>query len=199
MDPVSPIIFMTERLYAREFVRADAERVFEYGGNIENSGFLPWSPESREDAAAFVESRLASQIESPRKLYDLALCIRETDEFIGSMGLVLDDEMRQGELGYILNMKHWGKGYATEAAKGFLLFGFLGLELHRIHARCDDMNTASYRVMERLGMRREGHFIKAEYRSVRGRKGWRSHYHYAILRKEFLNALPDGEYSPDGM
>ena len=77
-------------------------------------------------------------------------------------------------------------------------FGFLGLELHRIFARCDDKNAASYRVMERIGMRREGHFIKDMYSRVFGRESWRSHYLYAILQKEYLAALPDGDYSPEG-
>lgn len=198
MEPVSPVVFETERLYAREFVRADAAAVSEYAGSIENSGFMPWSPESPEEAEGFICSRLAAQIESPRRVYDFALCIRETDEFIGSIGLYLDKELKQADMGYILNMKHWGKGYAAEAAKALMAFGFFGLDLHRITARCDDKNAASYRVMEKCGMRREAHFIKDEYVSCFGKKSWRSHYHYAILQKEFLCSMPDGDYSARG-
>lgn len=198
MDPVSPVVFETERLYAREFVREDAEGVFEYAGNLESSGFQAFSPESFEDVTKIVESRLASQIESPRKNYDFILCLKDTDEMIGAMGLSISDEGRQAELGYNLKKRFWGNGYATEAAKGFLKFGFLGLELHRITARCDEENIASYRVMEKIGMRREGHFIKSEYRRVFGKTGWRSSYSYAILKKEYLLGLPDGDYSPDG-
>ena len=196
MDPISPVIFETERLYAREFVREDADDVFEYAGNIENSGFLPFSPESYEDVKKFIESRLALQIEDPRKAYDLVLCLKETDEFVGAMGLYLSDDRKQADLGYTFKKRHWHNGYATEAALGFLRFGFLGLDLHRIAARCDDRNTASYRVMERIGMRREGHFIKSEYSRIFGKMGWRSMYHYAILQKEYLSSLPDGDYSP---
>ncbi|MCR5809423.1 MAG: GNAT family N-acetyltransferase [Clostridiales bacterium] len=196
MDPISPVILETERLYAREFVKNDAADVFEYAGNIESSGFLPFSPESCEDVVKFVERRLAAQIEEPRKSYDLALCLKDTDEMIGAMGLYLTEDRRQAELGYLLKKRFWGNGYATEAGKAFLRFGFLGLELHRITARCDDKNAASYRVMEKLGMRREAHFIKDEYRKVFNRMGWRSSYHYAILQKEYLLSLPDGEYDP---
>lgn len=198
MNSVSPIIFETERLYAREFVRDDADDVFEYAGNIENTGFLEFSPESYEDVVKFIERRLAAQIEQPRKSFDLALCLKDTDEMIGAMGLYLTEDMKQAELGYLLKMRYWGKGCATEAAKGFLRFGFLGLDLHRITARCDDENKASYGVMERIGMRREAHFIKAVYTRVFGKMGWRSFYHYAILQKEYLKSLPDGIYSPDG-
>ena len=196
MDPVSPVIFETERLYAREFVREDADGVFEYAGNLESSGFQEFSPESYEDVVKFVESRLAAQIEEPRRFYDAVLCLKDTDEMIGAMGLYLTDERRQAEIGYNLKRRFWNTGYATEAAKGFLRFGFLGLDLHRIYAKCDDRNIASYRVMEKIGMRREGHMICSEYRRTFGKLGWRSMYHYAILQKEYLMGLADGDHSP---
>ena len=198
MRPLSTVIFETERLYARDFVKEDAQDVFEYAGNLESSGFQSFSPESYEDVVKFVESRLAEQLKEPRGFFDLVLCLKDTDEMVGAIGIYLDADRRQAELGYNLKKRFWHNGYATEAAKGFLRFGFLGLDLHRITARCDDMNAASYRVMERIGMRREAHFIKAEYTTVFGRKGWRSTYHYAILQKEYLNSLEDGDYSPDG-
>lgn len=198
MRPVSPVVFETERLYAREFVKDDAEGVFEYAGNLESSGFQEFSPESFENVKLFVESRLAAQIASPRQFWDLVLCLKDTDEMVGVMGVYPYDEFRQGELGYNLKKRFWGMGYATEAAEGFLRFCFMGLGLHRITAKCDERNEASYRVMERIGMRREGHFIKAEYRRTFGKYGWRSMYHYAILKKEYLSSLPDGDYSPDG-
>lgn len=198
MEPRSPVLFQTERLYAREFVMEDAPDVFEYAGDLESSGFQPFSPESYEDVVKFVESRLAAQLASPRRIYDIVLCLKDTDEMIGAMGIYLDEDRRQAELGYNLKKRFWNRGYATEAAKGFLGFGFLGLDLHRITARCDDKNTASFRVMEKIGMRREGHFIKADYTTVFGKKGWRSTYHYAILQKEYLTTLADGDHSPAG-
>ncbi|MBO4384802.1 MAG: GNAT family N-acetyltransferase [Clostridia bacterium] len=198
MRSVSPVIFETERLYAREFVKEDAADVFEYAGSVESSGFMEFSPESFEGCERFIEGRLASQIASPRTYYDLALCLKDEDKMIGAMGIYLSDDLKQGELGYILKDGYRRMGYATEAAKGFLRFGFLGLGLHRITAKCDDMNAASYRVMEKIGMRREGYFIKAEYRRTFGKPGWRSSYLYAMLQKEYLMSLPDGDYSPSG-
>jgi RimJ/RimL family protein N-acetyltransferase len=198
MEPLSSVVFQTERLYAREFVREDADDVFEYAGNLESSGFQAFSPESYEDVVKFVESRLAEQLKPRRSFFDAVICLKDTDEMVGAMGIYLDKDGRQAELGYNLKKRFWHNGYATEAAKGFLRFGFLGLDLHRITARCDDRNTASYKVMERIGMRREGHFIKADYTTVFGKKGWRSTYHYAILQKEFLMTLGDGDYSPTG-
>jgi RimJ/RimL family protein N-acetyltransferase len=198
MDPVSPILFTTERLYTREFTPSDAEAVYRYASSLENAGFLPFCPESREDVGLFIERRLADQIADERSCWDVAVCLKETDEFLGSVSLALRGDGKQAEIGWILDMRYWHNGYALEAARGMLRFGFLGLELHRIYARCDDKNSASYRLMERLGMRREAHFIKDEYTRVMGREGWRSHYIYAMLEKEYLSSLPDGFYSPDG-
>jgi RimJ/RimL family protein N-acetyltransferase len=198
MDPVSPVVLETERLYAREFVQSDAASVFEYAGSIENTGFLPFSPEPMEEVVKYVGRRLADQIESPRRQYELAVCLKDTDEMIGAMTLKLSEDGRQAELGYVFNMRFWHKGYATEAARGFLKLGFLGFEVDRIFAWCDEENTASARVMERIGMRREGVFKKDRYTRAFAREGWRSTCYYAILKKEYLMALPDGDYSPDG-
>lgn len=198
MDPSSPILFTTERLYTREFTLSDLDAVHRYASDLENSGFLPFCPESREEVANYLDRRLADQIAPERRVWDMALCIKETDELIGSVSLALREGRDQGEIGWILDKRYWHNGYALEAARGMLRFGFLGPELHRIYARCDDKNAASYRLMEKLGMRREAHFIKDEYTRVDGREQWRSHYVYAILRKEYLSSLPDGAFSPYG-
>lgn len=195
---VSPVIFETERIAAREFAKSDIDSVYEYSSDIENCAFMDWAPESREGVESFIESRLASQITEPRRTYDLILTLKSTNEIIGSMGLYLDNEGTQAEIGWILNKRFWHMGLAHEAALGFLRFGFLGLELHRIYARCDTENHASYALMERLGMRREAFFVKDRFAKVRQKQSWRSTYVYAMLKKEYLKKLPDGLYSPDG-
>ena len=157
---------------------------------------MDWGPESYEGVCGFIESRLAEQIKDPRRVYDLAVCLKEDGKLIGSVGLYLNEERNSAELGWIFNKAYWHNGYASEAARGFLRYGFLGLELHRIYAKCDDRNTASFRVMERIGMRREAHFIKDTYTKVRGRSGWRSTLVYAMLQKEYLMSLADGEHDP---
>ncbi len=199
MDPASTVVFNTERLYARELVPEDADGVFAYAGDIENSGFMYWSPMTREGSDRFCERCLAAQIAKPRRSWALTLCRKSDDAFVGTVTLNLDEELRQAQAGYILLKEHWHMGYASEALRGLLAFGFLGLELHRITASCDDKNTASIRVMEAVGMRREAHEIKAKYTSVFGKKSWRSTCLYAMLQKEFLCSLPDGYYSPQGV
>lgn len=137
------IIFETERLFLREFNADDAEAVYAYAGDAENTVYMDWGPASPEDVRNFVQSRLAQQITEPRRTFDFAVCIRETGALIGSMGLFLSDDGQQAELGYTLNKNFWGRGYASEAAAGMLRFGFLNLDLHRISAKCDSVNKAS--------------------------------------------------------
>lgn len=187
------IVFETERLLLREFNADDVDAVYAYAGDAENTIYMDWGPASREKVRNFVQSRLAQQITEPRRIFDFAVCIKATGRLIGSMGLFFGDDGQQAELGYTINKAFWGKGYASEAAKGMLQFGFMNLNLHRISAKCDSMNTASERVMQRLGMRFEGEAKSAEYVRVRARRQWRSVKHYAMLQKEFLNRMIDGE------
>jgi len=82
-------------------------------------------------------------------------------EVIGNTGLGVNKsgERKHGTIGWLLGNVYQGKGYATEAAKGLLLsFGFKEMKPHRISARTGFDNTHSWRLMERLGMRREAHF-----------------------------------------
>lgn len=92
-----------------------------------------------------------------------------------------DAASRQGEIGYIFNPAYHGQGYATEAARVLLELGFEGLGLHRIYARCAAANTASWRVMERLGMRREAHLRENLF--VKG--AWDEELIYAMLEDEW--------------
>ena len=80
---------------------------------------------------------------------------------------------------------YWGRGYMTEAGRAILDVAFREIDLHRVWATCDPRNRASYRVMEKLGMRREAHFRKG----VMEKGEWRDSYLYAILAEEWLAHL----------
>ena len=90
-------------------------------------------------------------------------------------------EHRMGEIGYILHPDHQGQGFAAEAGEALLRLGFDGLGLHRVIGRCDARNRASARVLERLGMRREAHFVRNEI--VKGE--WTDELVYAMLEDEW--------------
>src|SRR2546430_1027878 len=85
-----------------------------------------------------------------------AIALRETGALCGAIGLSLNERDRRGELGYWIGHDFWNCGYCTEAARAVLGFGFGELKLHRIHAAHFPHNAASGRVLEKIGMRREG-------------------------------------------
>jgi RimJ/RimL family protein N-acetyltransferase len=106
----------------------------------------------------------------------------ETGALIGDVMLFWRSrEHREGEIGYIFHPDHGGQGYATEAARAMLRLGFDEVGLHRIIGRIDARNTASARVLERLGMRREAHFRQNEM--VKGE--WTDEIVFAILEGEW--------------
>ncbi len=183
------ILFETERLYIREFNIDDVESVHTYAGDAENTYFMPWGPESLEGVRKFVFNKLTSQLLEPRVDFDFAVCLKSTGELIGSMGLTLDKERTQGELGYIIKKTHWRMGYASEAACAFLKFGFMNLDLHRIFAKCDGENLASESVMKKIGMRKEAEFRSSCFTTVNSIEQWRDEKVYAMLQTEFLKLL----------
>lgn len=85
------------------------------------------------------------------------------------------------EIGWVLNPDYYNKGYALEAAYGVLNYGFEKLGLHRFVATCQPENVPSYRVMEKIGMRREGYYKKC----IPQGEDWWDEYSYAILSEEW--------------
>jgi len=179
--PELPIV--TQRLLLRPFMRGDVDAVFAYRRREDVARFLADGPMSREACAEAVQQR-AGQVgfvaEGDR--VTLAMVRREDDVLIGEIMLIWQNApARQAELGYILNPDFQGRGYATEAGNAMLALGFGPFALHRIYARCNTLNAASYAVMERLGMQREAHF--RQVRMVRG--AWEDEYVYAVLWNEW--------------
>lgn len=107
-------------------------------------------PYTEQDARAF----LALSRESDNLW--LATTLRSDGRQIGGIGLRIDDQHRHAELGYWLGVSYWGQGYATEAAREILRYGFEDLGLHRIFASHFKHNPASGRILLKLGMRHEG-------------------------------------------
>jgi RimJ/RimL family protein N-acetyltransferase len=107
-------------------------------------------PYTEHDARAFLELT-----QEPDKIW-LAITLRTDGRQIGGVGLRVEDEHRHAELGYWLGVPYWGQGYATEAARELLRFGFKELALHRIFASHFGHNPASGRILAKLGMRYEG-------------------------------------------
>jgi len=172
----------TERLLLREFRAADEPDIHEYASDPEVSRLMDWGPNTPEVTKAVVERWIEQQRQWPRRSVELAIEVQAEKKAIGGIRLEVKDERnRTGDFGYALNRNYWNRGYATEAARAMLNAAFATLKMHRVWATCDVRNHASYRVMEKLGMRREGCFAKDAFQ----RGEWRDSYLYAVLAEEW--------------
>ena len=176
------ILLETLRLILREFGLDDWPAVHAYAGDPEVVRYLIWGPNTEEETRVFLCQTLAHQCQAQRALYSFAVVLKDEGSLIGNVSLhVSAPDHRGGFIGYIFNRRYWGYGYATEAARRLLAFGFEELGLHRIFATCDPLNIASSRVLEKIGMRCEGHL--REHKWQKGR--WRDSLMYAILAREW--------------
>lgn len=174
----------TERLILREFQKSDWKAVHEYASDPEVVRFLEWGPNTPDETVAFLDGTLACQKERPRRIFEFAIVLKSSSKLIGACGIRINDhDTMQAELGYCYNRQYWGQGYAQEACKAVLNFGFTQLGLHRVVATCDSDNLASAGVLKKSGMRKEGYFLQE--RKVRGK--WRDTLQFAVLASEFLN------------
>jgi RimJ/RimL family protein N-acetyltransferase len=113
---------------------------------------------------------------------NLAALLRDGGILVGDVVLFWRSrEPRAGEIGFIFHPDHGGRGLATEATREMLRLGFDGLGLHRITGRCDRRNAGSARLMERLDMRREAHFVRNQL--IKGE--WADELVYALLDTEW--------------
>jgi len=173
---------LTPRLRLREFEEDDWRATWPYESNPEVVRYLPYDVRTPEASLKRIQDSRASALESPRRIHDLAVVLREDGRLIGRCGLKVEDfEQREGALWYVLNPTEWGKGYILEAAEAMLDFGFGTLGLHRVWADCDPRNTGSAKVVQRLGFRLEAHFRE----NVFIKDEWCDTLIHAILDREW--------------
>jgi RimJ/RimL family protein N-acetyltransferase len=168
----------TPRLYLRAFRRADHAAVHAYASDPLVCRYMDWGPNTIEDTTAFLDAVLYRKA---RGEFPLAIVERADRELIGAVELrVTSTSSRRGEMGYVLARARWGQGYATEAAAAVLAFGFERLGLHKVSATCDPENVASARVLEKVGLTREGYL--REHLLVRGE--WRDRLLFGALEPD---------------
>jgi RimJ/RimL family protein N-acetyltransferase len=180
-QPEYPI--RTARLLLRPYAPGDVDALHAYHRLPEVVRYLVPGPRSRADVQTMVAERAPARVLTAE---GQALCLvaelAGRGEVVGDCVLFWRSrEHQRGEIGYVFNPAYHGRGLATEAAGALLRLGFEGLGLHRVVARCDARNTASARVMERVGMRREA--LHVHYEFVKGE--WVDELIYAILRTEW--------------
>jgi RimJ/RimL family protein N-acetyltransferase len=186
---VPPYPIETERLRLRPFTRGDVDAVFAYRGREDVCRYLFDEPMSRQTCAEAIQQRIG-QLSLEQDGDRIVLAVERKGNGgvpIGEVSLILRSaESRQAEVGYIFHPDFHHQGYATEATRAMIETGFRGAGMHRIYARCDARNESSWRLMERLGMRREAHF--RDHALVKGR--WDEEFVYAVVEDEWPALAP---------
>lgn len=177
----------TERLVLRSFRPGDEDDVHAYRSMPDVVRYIPGDPRTREQVADMVAERTtAGRIEPDHPT--LILAVELEGRVVGDVMLSLDGldghDGRQAEVGWVFHPDVAGHGYATEAARELLRVAFEEVGVHRVWAQLEPENTASSRICDRLGMRRE-----ALYRNGSWFKGrWTDLAVHAILADEWRAA-----------
>ncbi|MDM1545606.1 GNAT family N-acetyltransferase [Ignatzschineria indica] len=144
-------ILETERLILRPITLEDAEDLFEYASDPENTKHTFPTHQSLEESQWIIANLF---MRNP--LGNFAIELKENGKMIGTCDLRVNEDEKSAELAYAINKKYWGKGYAPEAARKLLDFAFNTLKIERVWAKYAAENSASGRVMEKIGMEKEG-------------------------------------------
>jgi RimJ/RimL family protein N-acetyltransferase len=174
--PTIPIL-KTARLRLRPYSEADIPELLPLIGTREVAATtlrIP-HPYTEQNARSFL-----ALLEVPGRIW-LAITLSADGCQIGGIGLTIDQQHQHGELGYWLGVSYWGRGFATEAAREMLRYGFEDLALHRVFASHFEQNPASGRILRKLGMSYEG-CQREHYRKWDRRVNSKL---YGILRKEW--------------
>jgi len=194
-DQDKPVELPTVRLLLRPFELTDVDDVWAYASDSEVARYRPLpDPYTRNDATEFVHRQMRTDWSRNPEF-----AIVYGQQVVGGTSLHVNPEHETGELGYLLGRCWWGQGLATEAARALVDWGFRHFRLHKVYARAHVDNTRSWRVMERLGMTREG--------VLRGHWKMRDEHvdlvYYAVFRDEWAlwaegGADQDAKKAQDG-
>jgi aminoglycoside 6'-N-acetyltransferase len=173
----------SDRLVLRRFRPEDLDAFVAYRSDPEVARYQGWdAPYPHAEAARFLADLQATHPDTPGVWYQIAVALRRTHELIGDCAAHVDaDDPRQAEIGFTIAPAHQGHGYATEAVRRLLDYLLVERGKHRVHASCDDRNLRSAALLERVGMRREGHLLESTW----AKGEWTSDLLYAVLRRDW--------------
>lgn len=175
----------TERLSVRNLEANDGPRVFSYHRHPEVARFQSWGSESVDVIQTYIRGLASTEPGTPERWYQVGIYLREGDKLIGDCGFrVPADKLEQVEVGITVAPEFQGKGYATEALRVLLKYLFVELRKHRVFGSVDPRNESSMRLLERVGMRKEAHFVK----SLWFRGEWVDDVVFAMLEDEWVAA-----------
>ena len=170
----------TERLTVRRFTAADAGRFAAYRSDPDVARFQSWEPPVALAEAQQIVERFAQGDPEAAGWFQYAVDLDGV--LIGDLGVNLAANLMQADVGFTLAAEYQGQGYASEAVRGLLHHLFVDRELHRVSAECDARNTASARLLERVGFTREG--LRLSNTWFKGE--WTDDLLYGLLRDDYL-------------
>jgi len=185
-DEMKQPVLETDRLILRPFAAGDAARISGLAGDaaVADTTLRIPHPYTVEMASDWIDTHDTIREKGIALFY--AVCLREGGELIGSTGIDIDFPQGRAEIGYWIGQEYWGKGYATEAAGRLMEYSFTELKLHKVTAHHFARNGASGRILEKLGMRREGTLKE----HIRQSGKWEDIIQYGILEKEYQRPGP---------
>lgn len=180
------MILETARLLIRPITLDDKNEIFQYRCDKETNKYQGWIPEKIDDVATFI-GKTAKQINEPDTWFQFVVIEKQTQKIIGDLGIhFFDEKNEQVEIGCTLSKDFQNKGYATEAVKRVIDYLFKDLHKHRIITSVDPDNRNSIRLVERIGFRKEAHFV--ESLCIHGK--WVDDLIYALIAKDWEKPNP---------
>jgi len=172
----------TDRLALRDLEPSDGPRVFSYHKHPDVARFQTWATDSVDSVQSYIRSLSAVEPGTPGGWYQVGIFLPDSGKLIGDCGFrVLASDPEQAEVGITLAPEFQGKGYATEALRALLNYLLVTLGKHRVFGSVDPRNVSSMKLLERVGMRKEAHFVK----SLQFRGEWADDVVFAILASEW--------------
>ena len=182
----------TDRLILRPFTEDDKDIIYRLYSDGEVLRYTPYDRMDRETAEQHLHKVMKDWQSSPRLSYELAVIMKESGEKVGRTHILIDPESGSGMIGWFLLKPYWGNHFAEEMTAGLLEYCFKTLQLPRVYALCNPLNTASRKVLEKSGFRMIAIKEKACRYVKNGEDSWQDEAEYAITASEYEAASGNG-------
>lgn len=170
----------SHRLILRRFRYEDIPDLIEFTAHPSVASEVEELGTTESEIRKYIDLQNSFEPFEKGKVFDLAIELKQSAKLIGLLTLIIKNHQK-GEIGYGLGIDYRGQGYATEAARTLIDYGFSQLKLHRVQAIASSANPKSWQVMERLGMKAEGRLREASFKDEQ----WYDLLYYGILENEW--------------
>ena len=175
----------TRRLMLRPFEAADSDLIYRIYSDEEILRYTPFDTMDEKQAERHLQRVMDDWQNEPLLSLEFAVCLKENEIKIGRAHVLIEPETDTGMIGMLLVQECWGKHYATEIAEALIRYCFETLHLHRVNAVCNPDNTASWRMLEKCGLRREAVLLQKCRYVKKGIVSWHDELEYAMLDSEY--------------